>query len=176
MYYSANRLEQNLSGRTKLSKMSSTHYILSGLIPYTDANVRLAFKPASFFREIAQLQKLSAQTLRNSYGRAVKAGLIELDDAGMPSLTAKGQRRLAPFRALSLEGAQLMVIFDIPEAESWKRQKFRICLREFRFYQVQKSVWVSDLDCQEYIVESILDLNIKPYVKIYESKIIETPK
>ena len=73
----------------KRTYRSTTHYILSGLVPYTEANIKLAFKPSAFFNDLERLdqEKRSAGTLRVSYYRAVKQGLVCLDDVGMPQLT-----------------------------------------------------------------------------------------
>ena len=61
-----------------------------------------------------------------------------------------------------------MVTFDIPEKLRYKRRNLRLLLRELSFKQVQKSVWVTDLDAKNYLQMNIKQEFLEPYVKIYE--------
>ena len=153
-----------------MRKQSATFYVLSALMPYTKANLKLSFKPSAFFAELESIEKIRQPTLKTAYTRAVKQKLIEVDEQNIPHLTSKGKQNLGPFIAKKLSGARLMVIFDIPESERWKRQKFRSVLREFQFKQIQKSVWSTSLDCKEYLQYSVSDLGIAPYVELFEAR------
>lgn len=156
---------------------SALKYILEAFIPYTDANIKLAFKPAWFFRDLERIdrnRRYKKETLKKAYYKAVKANLIELDDKGVPRLTTKGQVYLKPFRPKRLKGSKLMVIFDIPEVQRSKRNHLRLLLVELKFKQVQKSVWVSDYDSREYLQEEIRVYKLAQYVEIYEAKKLNT--
>ncbi len=154
---------------------SSIHYILSGLIPYTEANLKLAFSPNAFFNDLEKLDAIKAnkKALKSAYYRAIKKGLIKIDEAGIPRLTEKGLRKTKVFQPKKLKGAQLMIIFDIPEEERSKRQRLRTLLRELTFRQVQKSVWVSDFDHREYIRAEINESQLEGCVELFESRIIK---
>lgn len=149
---------------------SATHYVLLSLIPFTEANLNLSFKPNKFFNELESLHKISANASRNALNRAHKSGLIEYDEQNIPRLTEKGHKKLRPYVSAQLEGSQVMVVFDIPEQERWKRRHMRTVLREFSFKQVQKSVWMSRLDCAGYIREEIDSLGLQGAVKIFEAR------
>lgn len=172
----SNNLPQNMSGRTYfviilgMGKYKSTkHYILEALIPFSEPNMKLAFKPKLFFNDLDRLHAATEKAARNAFHRARKEGLIEVDDQGIPRLTNKGLNALQPFQAKQFSGGQLMVIFDIPESERWKRRQLRATLREFSFKQIQQSVWISDLDCAEYIKDQVKNLNLSKNVRIYEA-------
>lgn len=161
-----------MSKKYKLSKKyrSATHYILSGLIPYTEANLKLAFKPSLFFNDLEKLGevKASRKTLENAYYRSIKNRLININSKGTPALTDKGYKKLKPFKPIELKNSHLMVIFDIPEEIRHKRRKLRYILRQLEFRQVQKSVWVTKLDVRKYLRTKINLYSLSPYVKIYE--------
>jgi DNA-binding transcriptional regulator PaaX len=151
-------------------KKSSTQYILEALIPYSKANMQLVFKPSKFFTELARLDQVREKTARTSFYRAIKKGLIELDDQGIPRLTNKGHRRVLPFSAPKLKGAQLMIIFDIPEADRWKRGHLRALLHELSFEQVQKSVWISPYDHRELLKMEIEELGLVKEIRLFEAR------
>lgn len=85
-------------------------------------------------------------------------------------MTEKGQASLQLYRPEKLQNAYLMVIFDIPESERGKRQQLRLLLRELRFRQVQKSVWVTQYECRKYLRAEVEDLSLNSYVKVFESR------
>ncbi len=154
---------------TKYPK-SPLWFVLQGLIPYSRANIALSFKPAAFFNELDRLEKVPSAAARSAYYRAVRRGLIEFDEQGAPYLTPKGRLSLQKFEPQLLKNSQLMVIFDIPEADRWKRRQLRSTLKEFSFKKVQQSVWVTNLDCKDYLKEEISRLDLSDSVKIYESR------
>lgn len=62
-----------------------------------------------------------------------------------------------------------MVIFDIPESSAAIRQRLRDLLKELEFKQIQKSVWSTEFDHRETLVEAIAELKAGKYVQIYEA-------
>ncbi len=152
-------------------KKSSTKYlVLKALIPYSRENLKLSFHPAAFFADLERQKKISKNSARNSFNRAIEKGLVEMDDMNIPRLTDEGIRSLAPFTSKKLKGAKLLAIFDISEAERWRRDHLRITLREFSFKQIQKSVWATDLDCFDYIKAEIINLHLENQVKLFEAR------
>lgn len=151
---------------------STTHYVLSSLVPYTEANLKLSFRPGAFFNDLEKLSehKKKASSIRMGYYRAVKQGLVRLDDDGSPKLTEQGKARLRRYEPSKLKGsASVLVIFDIPETDRWLRQRLRGLLRELRFVQIQKSVWQSEYDVVEHLVEGLRNGNMTGYVQVHES-------
>jgi DNA-binding transcriptional regulator PaaX len=145
-------------------------YILQGLIPYTEANIKLTFKPNLFFNDLEKIAKRRKQTLRNAYYKAQKSGYIERGADGTPHLTAKGLKRLKRYRPERLDtSARLLVVFDIPEEEAWKRQRLRRLLRELRFVQLQKSVWESEFDHRDLLLAETRQYNLEQHVRIFEA-------
>jgi DNA-binding transcriptional regulator PaaX len=133
----------------------------------------LTFKPNQFFNELEKISRHKEATLRAAYRRAQQQGLIEhkiQQDNNVARLTDKGRRKIVRFTAEQLSsGAILMVIFDIPEDEGAARRKFRQVLKDWQFQQVQKSVWTTDKDYREDLVELIRELELDSYVQLYES-------
>lgn len=153
---------------------SSTHYVLSALVPYTEANMKLAFLPTRFFNDLDKLDhiKIQKKSLRTAYYRAIKKGLIEVE-GGIPRLTHKGRKKIKAYKPAKLKGACLMVIFDIPEEARHKRNHLRTLLKELSFEQIQKSVWTSDKDHREYLTAEIAEHGLQGYVKVFESRPIK---
>lgn len=164
------RYRNNEAGRLEKKYSSATHYVLSSLIPYTESNLKLTFAPSRFFRDLDKLDFAKEKSLQNAYYRAVRRELIEIDDQGIPRLTTKGLKKLNFFEPKLLgKNARLLLIFDIPEGERWKRDRLRIVLREFSFKQVQKSVWETEYDCREYLHAEIKNNQLQDYVVLYEA-------
>lgn len=160
------------TSRLRKKYRSTTHYILSSLIPYTESNLALAFKPNLFFDQLEILSNTKQQrkTLASSYYRAIKSGLIEINDSGAPILTPDGKAKLQRYEPTKLPApASILVIYDIPESERAKRSQLRLTLRELRFVQVQQSVWESKYDIINYLLPQIEELDLEDYIQIYES-------
>lgn len=162
---------------------SALKYILESLIPYTEANIKLSFKPSLFFKDLESIERqrhwlkhkqnnqrqFKRQTLRNQFYNARVQGLIVFDEYNIPRLTSKGRELIRPYRPQKLgHGAQLMIIFDIPEAERGKRQHLRLLLKELGFKKVQQSVWTSQHDHRDYIKSEVRMLGLKDCVQVYE--------
>lgn len=151
---------------------STLKYILESIVPYSDANLKLAFKPHWFFIDLENIARRQQREhtyskVRSAYYRAVKKGYITLE-RGRPQLTARGLQKVKPYVPKKLRGAQLMVIFDIPESERHKRRHLRVLLKELKFRQIQKSVWVTDYDYRDILKMEVKDQQTSDYVLIYE--------
>ena len=148
---------------------SLTHYVLAALVPYSQPNLKLVFSSKHFFADLYKIDRYKNQTLRNAYHRCIKQGLVEIDtQSGMPTITAKGKKTLSLYKGKYLKNSQLMVIFDIPEVNKYKRQQLRLLLKQLEFKQVQKSVWVSQKDSREYLNSEIKRLNLNKDVLLFE--------
>lgn len=151
-----------------------TKFVLEAFIPYTKANLLLSFKPSMFFDELEKKSGRHKRSLQSAYYRAIDRGLIEIDHQGIPRLTDKGHRKTKVYRPQRLKfGAHLIVIFDIPEEERYKRRRLRMLLRELSFRRVQQSVWETKYDHREYLRAEIAEMHLQEYVRVYEAAAIE---
>ncbi len=150
---------------------TAMRYVLESMIPYTRANIALAFRPNTFFNDLERIDRkreYSRNTLRVAYYRAKRERLIAFDELGRVELTEAGVARLRPWEPKKLIGSHVMVIFDIPETQRSKRNQLRMLLRELKFIQIQKSVWRSNLDCAPIIASASRKLKIENFVQVYE--------
>lgn len=148
---------------------STLGYVLEALLPYSEANIRLIYKPHQFFTELEKISEYKSRSLQNAFYSLKKRGLIEFND-GQPRLTPKGYQHLLLFKPKEIPGAHLMIVFDIPEKQRNKRYQLRNLIRELKFKQVQKSVWVTKYECREYLNAEVKQLNVGQYVKIFEAR------
>jgi DNA-binding transcriptional regulator PaaX len=148
---------------------SALVYILKALIPYSHANLALSFKPSVFFNELEEKSNKSYKTLENAYYKAIKDGLIRMDTENIPRLTEKARSNIKLYKPTRLDkGAKMLIIFDIPESERWKRRHLRLLLKELSFQKVQQSVWICGYDFREYLTAEIKQYGLQDYVKVFE--------
>ena len=159
-------------GIHKPRKESAKIFILKSLIPYTEANLMLAFKPSLFFNELEKISRHKRRALEAAMREAKRQKLIELKNKQnqiIIRLTEIGQKTVRPFVAEKLgNSAKLMIIFDIPEDMSLVRARLRRVLRSWNFAQVQKSVWITSYDHKQSVDELVKELGIGPYTQLYE--------
>ena len=152
---------------------TALRYVLESLIPYTEANIKLAFSPNRFFNDLEEIDRrrqYSFSSVRQAYYRAKREGLIVIDAAGQAHVTDKAKAALKVYQPSKLEGAQLVIIFDIPERFAMKRTRLRYILRELKFTPLQKSVWASDYDSRTVLAAEIADMEIEQYVRLFEAR------
>ncbi len=116
---------------------------------------------------------------KTSFSRALKRlrekGFVEIINEAqiIVRLTDEGKSRALWEKVKQLEEVQdgkwRIVAFDIPESHSLIRNLFRRRLKEFGFKQLQKSIWISKLDCTDLIRLYIKDLGIKNWVHVIEA-------
>ncbi|QQS20151.1 CRISPR-associated endonuclease Cas2 [Candidatus Saccharibacteria bacterium] len=137
-------------------------------MPYTQENVLLSFKPGLFFAELEKVSGYKQATLKTTYYRARQNGLIAQDI--VPILTEKGMHKVRPYIARKLSNdARLIVLFDIPQQRAHIRETLRRLLKNLGFEMVQRSVWVTDMDYRDVLLEAIESLELKDCVEVHES-------
>jgi CRISPR/Cas system-associated endoribonuclease Cas2 len=154
---------------------STLDYVIEGLIPYTDDNLKLVFKPGLFFADLENIskQKHNKESYKQAYYRAIKNGFIEIEN-GFPKITSSGKKKIPIFKPAALDKKTfLMISFDIPESERYKRDRLRKILKSFEFVQVQKSLRVTKLNYLDLLKAEISYSNLEGFIKIYEAKEIE---
>lgn len=157
------------SGNEKNNPTSTIAQLLLALLPYTNQNLKLVFKPDQFFNELDKTSGHSSTALRATFRRAKKRKLISIKNDGL-SISLQGRHIIQPFIAKHLtKNGQLMVIFDIPEDFANRRKKLRTLLQQLKFKQIQRSVWMSDMDHRIILSESIEYYSLQDWVQLYES-------
>jgi DNA-binding transcriptional regulator PaaX len=153
----------------RTSKNNSTlHYLLKGLLPYSRENLTLSFNPNKFFNGLERQSGYARKSFVNAVRKAEQNGLI-VREGNLLKITEKGKQEVKPFVPAKLnKNAQLMVIFDIPEYNSYARKRFRLLLREWRFVMVQRSVWVSNYDYRNALVAAVKELKLEDCVQAFE--------
>ena len=156
----------------KPRRESAITFILKGLIPYTEPNLMLAFKPSLFFAELEKISRYKRRALEVAMYEARRQKLIEKkieQHQNIIRLTELGQKTLRPFVAEQLgDNAKLMIIFDIPEDMAPTRARLRRVLRSWDFEVIQKSVWLTTYDHRQSVNELIEELEIESYVQLFE--------
>ena len=83
----------------------------------------------------------------------------EVDGELRLTLSKNGHQKILKYKIDELklkdkkrwDGLWRVIIFDIPEKDKLAREMFRKKLRELSFFQLQKSVFVTKLECREEI-------------------------
>lgn len=85
----------------------------------------------------------------------------------------KGIMKINPVK-IKWDGKWRVVVFDIPEKNRRVRQALRMGLRMLEFKPLQKSVWVSKVDCTRELRSYIRELSLSSYVLVFETKDLGT--
>jgi len=117
--------------------------------------------------------------LKQSLDRFIKNGLILRRD-GKFLITRKGInffRRIAvknEFRSVkSWDGKWRLITFDVPISSDKKRYQLRNLLKDFGFYQLQKSVWIYPNYLAEKFWRLLVDLELDRYCKVMLVEFLE---
>lgn len=146
---------------------SALGYVLESLVPFTDANTKIVFRPSAFFAELDRKGKIASGTLRSTYYRAKAQGLIKVEGSAV-ALSARAYDKLHLHPAVQLaKGQCILVTFDIPEEYAGKRRQLRSLLKELKFVQEQRSVWACTYDHKGLVQDLVNELSIDMYVRIY---------
>jgi DNA-binding transcriptional regulator PaaX len=84
-------------------------------------------------------------------------------------LTPLGVARVLPIvnRSLTTDGQIRIIVFDVPESERRRRDRFRRHIKLLGFKQHQKSVWVSRYNCEDWLTAIIDYHQVGNYVSLY---------
>ena len=154
--------------RRSFRKGSAISYVIAGLIPYTEPNLKLTFKPSLFFKELSERSGLAESTLKNALAKAKKENLLN-QRLGKVELKAEAKRLIAKFedsKAVPLDSGYMLVLFDIPQSHDTERRLFVRELKALKFKQIQRSVWASNNDVREIVLDIITELKIGRFVAI----------
>lgn len=91
--------------------------------------------------------------------KMIQDGLLKIETENgqqFISLTNKGERKLLYYKIIEKkkqkwDGKWRVVIFDVWENARYKRNIFRMEIKDFGFIQLQRSVWIYPYECAEFI-------------------------
>lgn len=154
------------------------------LLLFGGISLGLAYSPKSQIRVLKQMadewQKINKRNLIRNLHDLYDYGYIDWkeksDGICEAVITKKGIHRIKFFDIDSLsidkphkwDGKWRVVFFDIPEKKRKARNALREKLRDFGFYEMQKSVFVLPYECQNEINFVVTLFEIKPYVQYAE--------
>ena len=106
--------------------------------------------------------KHNKRKITDAFSYLKKRGFIEVKKENHDTqiaLTKEGRKRAGKYKIDDLEIKRprkwdekwRLVIFDIPNSQSIKRNAFRRKLKELGFYSLQKSVWAHPFSCGEEV-------------------------
>jgi DNA-binding transcriptional regulator PaaX len=118
--------------------------------------------------------------LKQSLRRLVKKGFIA-DTGREHELTLKGIRFFKKFSKNKdksalfgvWDGKWRLVTFDVPCKHNRKREKIRSLLKEFDFYQLQKSVWICPASLSEKFWGMMVNEELDGYCKVMVVDVLE---
>lgn len=147
---------------------SALAHIIEGLLPFTDANLKLVFKSSEFFKELSDKTGKAESSLKNALVQAKHQNLIT-QSGGNFTFSKEAKQLVERFKKLEatpLRSGYMLVLFDIPQSHDVQRRLFVRELKALRFKQIQKSVWASDHDNRDIVLDIIAELKIGRFVAI----------
>lgn len=132
-------------------------------------------------RDFGQLPKsihdASDSTLRATLSRLKRKGYVANEQRGLWKITKRGLNYLRRSRIGRLAhehhpvGEKRMIIaFDIPEKQKWKREWLRAELVAMRFSLLQRSVWFGPAPLPRKFVDALVELKLLPHVKFFDAR------
>lgn len=170
------RSHQKKKKRISYSQDSFSSKVLNFIEEITGVTY-IAFSRESLIRKLNMDPAFEGHRLIKTLCNLEKSGFIKKKKDRKYHLTPKGLDRISFSKILNLslnknrrDGFWRVVIFDIPEEERVKRNLLRNKLKEFDFYMIQKSVFVSPYNCEKEIKKLCEFLNLKNEVCIFLTK------
>jgi len=136
------------------------YLLLAGAIYIAASNPYFAL---NITKHISGIRKdLSRERARRSFNYLKSRGLVEIKRDGHDiriALTKEGKKRAGKYQVNDLtiekhkkwDGKWRVVVFDIPNSSRLVRDIFRGKLKEWGFYRLQQSVWITPYSCQEEV-------------------------
>ncbi|MBI5220840.1 MAG: CRISPR-associated endonuclease Cas2 [Candidatus Liptonbacteria bacterium] len=135
-------------------------------------------------KRLTEQELVAHRRFRNLMSNLKRQGFIAEQERGnkkLLALTRKGRSALDRLRARSGQGLPVaksysaestsrwvIVAFDIPERERYKRGWFRDVLKALGLRMIQKSVWLGKIKIPRSLLRDIKKLKLAEYVEIFE--------
>jgi len=151
--------------------------IVAASSPFFLINIAREIKKKKKYIKKEIRKKLDERKIARALERLKKNRLIiltENEGKFKVELTKKGKRKVEEiqFENMEIEEPKVwdkkwrVVIFDIPKQKKRARDALREKLKELKFYQLQKSVWVHPYSCENEIQFLCQLFDITSYVNI----------
>ncbi|MBI5220571.1 MAG: hypothetical protein HY978_01895 [Candidatus Liptonbacteria bacterium] len=119
------------------------------------------------------LQHLKEDGLIRRTGGTRKSAIYRLTQAGrklLAKLRQEPQKPAAPIPHYQSGGSKnfVVVAFDVPEKQRWKRDWLRSALAGLELSMIQQSVWVGKAAIPEQFLRDLADLDLLEAVEIFE--------
>lgn len=131
-------------------------------------------KGRDFFRKEDLYQsELRPHEIHRTLKRFQKSGYLVAGKPGALKLSVKGKARMkhyalediqAPPRPKRWDGKWRLIMFDIPERNSWARNLLRNKIREWNFAHIQRSIFITPFDCEKEISQVLERLELQDAV------------
>jgi len=153
-------------------KLGEITWDILGTIARTPEALAMAFLDNNSLRKNLPSEKEFLSDRLIEYLRNLKkSGYIEIEKINGSSsvrLTTKGKIKNMENPDNNQSDGQLRILsYDIPEAESGKRQHFCRIIRRIGFKQLQKSLWICQFNKADEIDLVIDELQIRKYVAYF---------
>ena len=148
--------------------------LLKAMVPYSEQNLKLAFKPKLFFNDLERATFANRDTIKTTFNRALRIGYIISQD-GNPILSELGRAKIPDCFRPPLLRDWLIIAFDIPESRRYVRTALRVELKRRGFQQLQKSVWFSKYDYANEMDKIVVALKISCHVKLLYATLLTAP-
>lgn len=152
--------------------------ITAGLV--APNSIQVLEKPAQTY-----LKKIDSRKREREFRKILRymknTGLVEGDYEHGLQLTDKGRERaekveigeLVVTRPKHWDKKWRIILYDVPEDQKTGRDAMTRKLKELKFYQLQKSVWVCPFECREEIEMVAAIYEIDKYVTYLETNYID---
>jgi len=110
----------------------------------------------------ASIKRSIRELARNKFIKIKKLEkrlIISLNDKGRLALLQNQLQHIKPG-----DGVCTVVVFDIPEAASSARRKFRRWLKNCHFKMLQRSVWITDRDVADLVNKALPSLRLPGWI------------
>ncbi len=141
----------------------------------------LSGSPSRYFKIIESTGKAWKDIEKRALHRAIKnlyqSKLINIeekdDETIILILSEKGEEKILKYKLAEMKIQQMkkwdqrwrMVVFDIPESKKKIRDALRFHLKNLKFFEFQKSIFIHPFECKNEIDFLIEFYNIRPYVR-----------
>lgn len=164
------------TGPAIATKVVLAALVLSGVV-FTVATAPAVF---AIVRQYKRGKRMSQKQVEDALGNLKRSSFIkeerQLGGKKKVSVTHKGEKyahtividavKLPAIKDKKWDGIWRVVLFDIPIRFTKGREGLRFKLKEFGFYQMQKSVWVYPYACEREVLLVADFYGVRKYVEI----------
>ena len=123
----------------------------------------------SFFKSKLGLWEVNDQQISKTIYQLKRQKYIEFDNSDSVVFTNKAKIKvIEKIVSDNSKGERnRLVSFDIPESRRTRRDKFRRAIKRMGFRQIQKSLWVSNIDVGDLVEAAATEYEVNQYVAYF---------